>query len=205
VRLTAEVRHLGIVLAAVGIWLLWNRLGTWRPVAVARGASFALAAWVVCMLLPTAFDPQVRACRTADAASRYGRVVGEWLGATYPKGTLVATNAAGSLPYYSDLPVIDMLGLTDRHIARARPDARQWIGHERGDGNYVLARRPAIVILGGPEGSAEPWPFLGDLQLATNPAFHRDYALRRAALSGFEFTYYERRDGAGRGNAPPGL
>jgi hypothetical protein len=205
IRLAAEVRHLGVVLAALGAWMLWQRSAVRGSVAVARQAVLTLALWVMCTLVPAAFDPQVRACRTADAASRYGRVVGEWLAATYPRGTLVATNAAGSLPYYSDLPVVDMLGLTDRHIARARADARQWIGHERGDGDYVLSRRPALVILGGPEGSVEPWPFPGDVQLAASPAFHCDYTLRRAALPGFEFTYYERRDEAGRGSAPSGL
>jgi hypothetical protein len=108
--------------------------------------------------------------------------VGRWLRAAFADSTWVATNAAGCLPYSSRLPTIDMLGLTDAHIARARPDRRQWLGHERGDGAYVLSRRPDVIILGGAEGSATPWPFAGDQQIAAAPEFARDYVLERRVL-----------------------
>jgi len=117
-----------------------------------------------------------------------------------PPGTLVATNAAGALPYFSDLPVIDMLGLTNRHIARARPDTEGWIGHERGDGAYVLDREPDLVILGGAEGSPTPWTFPGDRQIVADPRFATEYVEQRLTLQSpdggaFEFVAFSRRAG----------
>jgi hypothetical protein len=85
--------------------------------------------------------------------------------------------------------------LTDAHIARSRADRAQWVGHERGDGAYVLGRRPDIIIFGGPEGSVHPWSFPGDQQIAAEPAFRRDYELQQVPLRGFVFTYWRARDG----------
>ncbi|HZL85148.1 MAG TPA: hypothetical protein VFD07_07185 [Candidatus Krumholzibacteria bacterium] len=217
-RLEAECDFLGAMcfaLAAGGALLLWQRR-EWNRAALrsstrsdeahdgstplARSAASrwvhaSLCVWVgVVVLMPLWLDPSVRACRTADPAVRFGEPVGEYLRSHFDSGTWVATNCAGSLPYFARLPVIDMLGLTDAHIARAQPDRRQWIGHEKGDGAYVLSRRPHIIILGGPEGSVTPWHFPGDRQIAAAPEFQRDYALRRVVIADFEFVYYARRD-----------
>jgi hypothetical protein len=45
------------------------------------------------------------------------RATGAWLNRNTPPDTLVATTAAGILPYVSDRPTLDMFGLTDEHIA----------------------------------------------------------------------------------------
>lgn len=162
--------------------------------SAARRAMTFLLGWTLLVVasLPVLLDPGIRGARQPDPAVRLGRAVGEWLRDNYPDTTRVATNGAGSLPYFARLPVIDMLGLTDRHIARAVPDRSQWTGHEKGDGAYVLRRRPQIIILGGPEGSEEPWPFPGDRQIAASPAFRAVYRMRRVALDGFDFVFYER-------------
>jgi hypothetical protein len=189
-----ELRHAGICLAVLGAWLVVELcLGT----ALRRksgGVALRVAVLLAVILLPAAFDPTIRVCRQPDAATRYGRPVGEWLGKALPPGSLVATNAAGNIPYWSHLPVLDMLGLTDRHIGRSKPDTKRWVGHERGDGAYVLRKRPAIIIFGGPEGSLEPWPFRGDQELAALPEFGQLYASQTVPVAGFEFTYWERRD-----------
>jgi hypothetical protein len=218
VRLSSQVRFLGAVLVVVALaaWLYrrgeralrdveeveagrgTHRPGLGRPLhesdRACRAMAVALGLGVLSTLLPAGLDPALVSCRDPDAAVRLGRQVGEWLRLHYPPGTLVATNCAGTVPYFSELPCIDMLGLTDAHIARVRPDRTAWIGHEKGDGEYVLSRRPAIVILGGAEGSAEPWPFPGDQQLAAAPAFHTSYRLQRVPLAGFEFIYFVRTD-----------
>lgn len=191
VRLAVEVRHVGVALLALAIWgVVAARLRA-RPRALAAATLLACA-------LPQWFDPDVRSCRVPDPAALYGRSVGIWMREHFPSGTLIATNAAGRLPYHAGLPVVDMLGLTDRTIARGRADAGQWIGHEKGDAAYVLSRRPDVIVLGGPEGSVEPWPFAGDRALAASAEFLRNYELRHAAVDGFEFVYYARRGFAPR-------
>lgn len=191
-RIADEVRHVGIVLLGAALWAEFGAR------AAARGPRAALVLALTAALGPQAWDPQIRACRHADGASVYGRAVGAWLAKALPAQAVVATNAAGALPYVSRLPVIDMLGLTDRAIARSRPDPRQWVGHERGDGALVLRRRPDLIVLGGAEGSLTPWPFPGDQQLFAAPEFHAAYVPMRAAVAGpagpFDFLFYSRAD-----------
>jgi hypothetical protein len=37
---------------------------------------------------------------------------------------LLAVTASGCVPFWSELPALDLLGLSDRHIARSRPPER---------------------------------------------------------------------------------
>ncbi|HTZ70151.1 MAG TPA: hypothetical protein VMB71_05815 [Acetobacteraceae bacterium] len=68
-----------------------------------------------------------------------------------PGVKLVACIGIGKIGYYNmDLRILDMVGLTDRRIAlsqRTVPGA--WIipGHSRTDSDYVLSRRPDIIIM----------------------------------------------------------
>ncbi|PKL86266.1 MAG: hypothetical protein CVV22_03660 [Ignavibacteriae bacterium HGW-Ignavibacteriae-1] len=61
---------------------------------------------------------------------------------------LVAVTAAGCIPYWSELPALDMLGLNDKHIAKNRPTdvGDGMLGHELGDAQYVLSRKPDLII-----------------------------------------------------------
>lgn len=74
--------------------------------------------------------------------------IGKWL-ATYARpGESIAVTAVGALPYYSGLHTIDMLGITDAHIAhREMPRGGAGIaGHEKHDMEYVLSRRPTYIF-----------------------------------------------------------
>lgn len=76
--------------------------------------------------------------------------VGQRLRAEAPPGASLAAVPIGAVAYHSGLPAIDMVGLTDRHIARRdMPDmGAGWAGHEKHDGPYVLSRRPTFLLLG---------------------------------------------------------
>lgn len=60
---------------------------------------------------------------------------------------LIAVDAAGSLPYFTRFPSLDMLGLNDYHIARNKPDkiGQGQVGHELGDDEYILNLNPDII------------------------------------------------------------
>ena len=60
---------------------------------------------------------------------------------------LIAVGAAGCLPYWSELPAVDMQGLNDYYLPRHPPAnfGEGFIGHELGDGEYVLRRSPDII------------------------------------------------------------
>ena len=74
---------------------------------------------------------------------------GAALGRALPPDAVVAAVPIGALGWYSDLRVLDMLGLTDPVIARSPVDpAVKWAGHQKHNGTYVVARRPAAILLG---------------------------------------------------------
>jgi hypothetical protein len=62
---------------------------------------------------------------------------------------LVSADPAGSVPFYTNFPAIDPLGLNDYHIARHKTRAFGYgqLGHELADGSYVLDQRPDLIIL----------------------------------------------------------
>ena len=120
-----------------------------------------------------------------DQTVSRGREVGLWLKIHARRDAVLATNTAGSIPYYSRLKTIDMLGLNDLHIAhRAIPDLGKGNpGHEKGDGAYVLSRRPDYIHLGSSLGSIRPdHGFLSDEEIFAQPLFHQLYELRIITL-----------------------
>lgn len=66
-----------------------------------------------------------------------------------PPDAWLATTNAGRVTYFADRRTIDMMGLSDRHIARqpAAESALDLAGHLKGDGAYVLDRRPEVILL----------------------------------------------------------
>jgi hypothetical protein len=75
---------------------------------------------------------------------------GRWLRANLAPGTVMATEPAGAVAYFSGLPVIDMLGINDAHIAHVDVPAmgRGTAGHEKRDFRYVLGRHPDVIFRG---------------------------------------------------------
>jgi arabinofuranosyltransferase len=74
--------------------------------------------------------------------------MGRWLHDNVPQSTTIAVIPAGAIPYESGLRTIDMLGLSDEHIAhRDLPLGEFPAGHEKYDSQYVLDQRPDIILL----------------------------------------------------------
>lgn len=93
---------------------------------------------------------------------------------------LMAVDPAGGLPFWSELPALDMLGLNDKYLPRHPPPGigRGPIAHELGDGQYVLSRRPDLVVFLLPTGNDRGY-FLSGRQMQEDPRFFRDYTLVR--------------------------
>jgi hypothetical protein len=84
---------------------------------------------------------------------RLARLRSELLRARGEPVALVATAGIGAFGWYSGLPILDVLGLTDATIARSRPpaaaDARAWLaaGHHRSNADYVFSRAPGYLLI----------------------------------------------------------
>src|SRR5581483_8262248 len=106
-------------------------------------AAPAIVAAVLGTATPWRRDPEVQ--RGHDERWEWdGKVLGDLLRRAFsPSQPLMAVDTAGCLPYFSGLPSLDMLGLNDAYIAHHTPAGfgHGAIGHELGDGRYVLSRR----------------------------------------------------------------
>lgn len=91
---------------------------------------------------------------------------------------LLAVSSAGALPYWSELPAIDTLGLNDHYLPRHPPAdvGRGLLGHELGDGRYVLERRPDLIVFHGGGGRATG-VFRSEKEMQANPQFTQMYTL----------------------------
>ena len=182
---------------------------TWSKLIVERGhLTVALVSAALLLLSTLQLSDQQINPREEDPAAFVGSIVGKHIAQAWPEGSLVALNTAGSTPYYAHgHRYVDMLGLNDAHIAKREIDGVElrWQlvpGHLKGDGSYVLDRRPDFIIVGPAEGTlvSKPW-FLSDLELSRDPRFADEYEIARVALDGsgrvveedgLIFTYYRR-------------
>lgn len=108
---------------------------------------------------------------------REGKQIGLFLKTAFgARQPLLVSDAAGVVPYFAHMDVIDPLGLNDYHIAR-HPNADRGqgrVGYELGDGKYVLDHKPDLLLLANFQ--SEPL-FPADKQLLADPRFATHYQL----------------------------
>lgn len=113
------------------------------------------------------------------------------LAATTGAHDLIAVVAAGQLPFELDRPILDMLGLNDRHIAkRGLRDPASLIWHHAADPDYVLDRRPRVIVMPDQPDA----PILAVRGLLQSSRFRRDYRRTELACPGGPQTVFVRRD-----------
>jgi hypothetical protein len=189
----------------------WNRVAP-------TTAAVAIAAWLVVaprypapvllgMDMGMGTDAQEIA-RAAQVTQGYEKIAA-WLERQLPETTVLAINAAGVIPYRTGFTTIDMLGLTDEHIAHQPfvPSKYSARGHLKHDGAYVLARDPDVIFIGLPPLFDHPptQPELqrtfqatllpGDDTLLRTPAFHERYQVVVTQVTATEYTaFFLRKD-----------
>jgi hypothetical protein len=121
-----------------------------RLVAARTVWKTAFVGVVAAALVLTTAKPHVRA--DAFAWVQLAARLGAALKAQYPADTRLGLFALGATSYTAGLPVVDALGIADRHVARCDLSKEHVcvldIGHERGDPDYVLQRADVVVLFG---------------------------------------------------------
>jgi hypothetical protein len=127
-----------LILFPIGVLLLLDRTLFAFPERSVMAVAGVVALFA---LLPLVIDD-----RFGYTLDRYDRWVtlGRHLAQDRYAGRLLAVDAAGKVPFYSGLPVVDMLGLNDEHIAHL-PARFFEAGHNTYDPDYVLSRRPDLL------------------------------------------------------------
>ena len=119
----------------------------WRRPRVAIAATLVVVALAGGRaLVDHAIPPQHAAPRVVQWAA-----IGTYVRAHFPT-QLIATVPIGAIGYYSNNPILDLVGLTEPAIARAGRSVptelltKTWIGHERNFTEYALAQAPAVIV-----------------------------------------------------------
>jgi hypothetical protein len=143
------------LLTVEGLGNIWELVVQRNPFSWRKRVSGTLAVLLVLGILYTSsyVGEYGLYLQKFDAArATYAReAMGTWLRANVAPKTLIAVDAAGQVPYFSQLPAIDMFGINDVHIARLRVETlgQGTPGHEKFDLGYVLARQPQYVVIYG--------------------------------------------------------
>jgi hypothetical protein len=136
-RFFVPVLPVALLLACAG----FRRVAGPRVAATALVLALALTQW------PQFFDRPALRVRHAEFEQRWRHVALE-LKSRVARGTSVAISPIGAVGWYSELPLVDMLGLTNDAIWRAEPDlAIVEKGHHRYDADWVLSQSPDLVVL----------------------------------------------------------
>jgi arabinofuranosyltransferase len=170
------------VLALAGIAELAQRIAERTRARPALAGALAAAACALAAggraAVAHAIPPQGASPRVVEWAA-----VGRYLHDHF-RGATVATVPIGAIGYYSRLPIIDLVGLTEPAIARAGrtvpPEllTRRWIGHERHCTECVLARAPALIVT--TMSRDRPWQTLADARAG----FYADWLLLQEIKAG---------------------
>jgi hypothetical protein len=157
-----------------------------------------LVPWGMVLLLALVMSQGVvlaqdQTCQKEVDHTRRLREVGRWLHTHTRPDALIATEYAGAIPYYSQRTTLDILGLTDTHIAHlssgdnnANDDDKNYsVRVTMQEMDYVLQQAPDIIPR---KGSAGIW---------THPDFAKRYELRWfAGPEGHALGLYVRRGSA---------
>jgi hypothetical protein len=120
-------------------------------------------------------------CLFHNMASRYGVEFRDRAERGEPI-QLVAAGAIGAIGYYSELPILDIFGLTDAHVARKRGaptrSFRLLPGHIRTNADYVLSRRPDYLMIQDP---SKKVILPASIEISEHPDFQQDYEKTKLA------------------------
>lgn len=147
-------------------------------------AAVRIALALLPFQLVGAVDRMAVDVRYAHGLEAAHRQLGHALSAPEHARCTLAADDIGTLAYDSRRPMIDLMGLTDRHIARL-----PGLHGDKIDLNYVMRASPEHVVLSarGPHPSSRGYQNVGQA-LAADPAFLAEYAWVEEYP--FEPTYY---------------
>ena len=193
-------------LALLGLLVSWGVACSIERLSL-RGPRLAVA--VVPLLaafayttLPGFRGPQLAFVRQHRREVDAWRQIGRWFHDNSRAGESIAVLPAGAIPYFAELPAIDMLGLNDLHIGhRQMPDMGSGpVGHEKYDVDYVLQRAPSYILVGVYGLSPDPLPanrmitpyYAAERLLLQHPQFLAHYRAAVASVPGGRFVYFVR-------------
>jgi hypothetical protein len=155
------------------------------------------AAWIALVLLQ--LWPVVRLGELRESQRFYEQrwiAIGKELAAHAPFWTL-ATSPIGAIGWYSHLPIVDMLGITNDALRHVEPDLAITLkGHQRHDARWVLDQQPDAIVLGNgisPRGERSLDVNAWEKELYLDARFQTGYQARLLPIPGqTSLVYFQR-------------
>jgi arabinofuranosyltransferase len=154
---------------------------------------------LVLMMVPGGFAYE--RFETERLAVRAFAHLGQRLREILPPGTSLGLGSTGAIGYYTDMRIVDILGLTDPHIARNGRIVATQPGHMKTDGAHVLSLEPDLLLLGnvqihrGQRGAEMMRHKVQEEDIVRQPGFGNDYTFVNIPLGDdFYLSCYKRRD-----------
>jgi arabinofuranosyltransferase len=184
--------RLALLLVAIAVLVVLNRKPERGIAAIAAMGVVASAWWQ---------EPHQRYDVVTNNVA-----IGKKLAEIAKPGETLAIGAVGAIPYYSGLVTYDTLGLNDKHIARVpvKDPAHLGFGHERGDGAYILSKKPTYLLptplRSDVPGDAPWWRWVDQsfTEMFATEEFKRDYHFEEVEMPGGGFFKYYKRSEAPR-------
>jgi len=138
--------HYRLLLPILPFVVLIASRGIMAIAARETGAALLAIALVLLAAAPGAIGYEAFTTErlTVGAFAHLGRRLRDIL----PPGTIIGCGSTGAIGYYTDMPIVDILGLTERFIARHGVVVGTQPGHLKTDGGYVIEKRPDLLLFG---------------------------------------------------------
>jgi hypothetical protein len=124
--------------------------------------------------------------RRSELAELYAQLDARWieigktLRNTAAASTSIALEPVGAIGYFSRLPIVDMLGMTNDALWKVDPDVTiPDKGHHRHDVDWVLSQKPDVILVGRGllmAGTNTVPLFVADRGFFTRDEFRSDYS-----------------------------
>lgn len=190
---------LAFVLVVGGDWMVYSRLMVpFLPLALV-GACLGLARWrgvdalrwvgAAALLVGTAwgFAARPQAVFENRFFERWWLDVGSALKGRAAPGAKIALSPIGAIGWASELPIVDILGLTHGAFLDLPPDLEGVgvKGHHRHSADWVFEQRPDYIVLGNGvvqpgtgQVSVNPW----EADIVLDPRFQAAYVQERCVM-----------------------
>jgi hypothetical protein len=124
-----------------------------------------------------------------------GKLLAKYLNENYPSDYSIATSGIGALGFYSNMIIIDVLGLTDSQVAKGGIVGNDEIySHGKSNAKYILKRKPSIIVFGDCFGGKLPVRFAEKEIYVTND-FRNNYSYKELVVNNKDtLRYYLRNE-----------
>lgn len=124
-----------------------------------------------------------------------GKLLAEYLNSNYPSNYSIASSGIGALGFYSNMRIIDVLGLTDKHVANEGIIGIDKIySHSKSNVKYIINQKSSIIVFGDCFGKKLPVRF-AEKEIYINNDFLNNYTYKEIVVNNIDtLRYYLRNE-----------